>query len=182
MERHSATQKKRRTKTPNLRQHRERWGTRKRSNRLIRASRPLIALGCAASLTRSNIDCLTYPVDDGRCANRSPIKMNDSYTEDFKRMRRLRWWLLFAMLIGPIGATINHLFIDPTNRTTPGLVAFYVVWISFTAGISFQFQHMRCPRCGRPWKGDWLSLSRVGFWNALRVPRQCANCGLEMTK
>ena len=108
--------------------------------------------------------------------------MNDSYAEEFKRMRRLRWWFLFAMLIGPVGAIINHVFIDPRDRATPGLVAFYVVWLSFTAFTSVQFRYMRCPRCGQPWKGNWLSLSQVGFWNTFRIPRHCGNCGLEMTK
>ena len=108
--------------------------------------------------------------------------MNAPYTEDFKRMRRLRWWFLFAMVIGPVGAIINHVFIDPTNRATPGLTAFYVVWMGFVLLTSIQFQNMRCPRCGRAWKGDWLALSRTGFWNVLRVGRRCANCGLEMTK
>src|SRR5271154_3255151 len=108
--------------------------------------------------------------------------MNSSYTEDFKRMRQLRWWLVVAMLIGPVGAIINHRFIDPTNRATPGLEAFYVVWILFTALVSIQIQNVRCPRCGQLWKGDRLALSRVGFWNAFRVGRSCAFCGLEMTE
>ena len=108
--------------------------------------------------------------------------MNSSYAEDFKRLRQLRWWLVASMVIGPAGAIINHVFIDPTNRATPGLRAFYVVWILFLVLVSFQVRNMRCPRCGRLWKGEWLSLSRVGFWNAFRVGRRCAFCGLEMAK
>src|ERR1700756_510885 len=46
--------------------------------------------------------------------------MNDSYAEEFKRMRRLRWWFLFAMLIGPVGAIINHVFIDPQRPGDTG--------------------------------------------------------------
>jgi hypothetical protein len=105
--------------------------------------------------------------------------MNSSYAEESQKMRRLHRRLLFALLIGPVSLGINHYFINPTNRAAPGVVAFCAVWLLFGVWTAFKYQTMPCPRCTRPWRGSWFSLSGVGPWSVLRLPQRCPHCGLD---
>jgi hypothetical protein len=103
---------------------------------------------------------------------------HNTYAEQWKEMRDLRRRLVLYFLIGPIGFALNHFFIDPTNRATTGLKIFTFVWLSFGVLAAVQFSNVRCPRCGKPWRGD--RLHRIGGPWSLFLGRRCPNCGLEM--
>lgn len=103
-----------------------------------------------------------------------------TYNEEWKRMNRIYRRLLISFLVGPIGLALNHYFIDPADRATPGLTLFCIAWMSFGAWTAYQYQTMPCPRCGQLWGGSWFSLSRMGPWNMLFLRHRCANCELEL--
>jgi hypothetical protein len=105
------------------------------------------------------------------------IVTNNAYAEQWKRMRRIRRRPLLYFLIGLIGFTFNHVFIDPTNQGSLGLMIFTAAWFLFFLWAVLERWNIRCPRCGQLWYGGVFQFA--GPWK-LFLRHRCPHCGLEL--
>jgi hypothetical protein len=105
--------------------------------------------------------------------------MNGIYAEQWNKLRGIHRRLVLFFLIGPIGWLFIHFLFDPKDHHARLVMIYMIGWVLYGAWTTIQYWTWPCPRCGKPWQGDWLS--HVGPLSML-LKHQCPHCGLALPR
>jgi hypothetical protein len=94
-----------------------------------------------------------------------------SYTEGWKKYRRIEWSLVSVFLGPPLIYLVGKVTrLLGVNSEILGAVVLSA-WFVFFIVSAIRFQTFSCPRCGEWFSGNW-------WYNLSCFARKCVHCGL----